>query len=82
MKVGRDYSWWVDYSFTYEYWDDVDYDEWIPMEDYDSGRFNCRKVFLKKEVKKFVKDYVLANVDFRKLKVKINDCYMTTTTEV
>ena len=81
MKVGRDYSWWVEYSFTYEYWDDVDYDEWIPMEDYDSGRFNCRKFEIKRQVKRHIED-LLANVDFRKLKVKINDCYMTTTTEV
>ena len=38
MKVGRDYAWWVSYSWTYE-WFEEESGEWISDEDFESERF-------------------------------------------
>ena len=80
MKVGRDYTWWVDYSYTYEWYVEED-GEWCEMKDGDACRFVC----IKKHIKKCIKDVAeqeLEGMKYRNLKVKINDCYMTTTDEL
>ena len=60
MKAGRDYSWYVSYSWKYELFDNED-SEWIEIDDFDCQRFNCRKRDVKKKVieyivKKFIKN--------------------------
>lgn len=80
MKVGRDYTWWVDYTYTYEWYAEED-GEWREMKDGDA----CRVVCIKKDIKKCIKDAVeqeLEGMKYRNLKIKINDCYMTTTDEL
>ena len=81
MKIGRDYSWWVEYSWEYDYYDELDYD-WLHYEDFDSGRFNCTKSDIKKTVRKYIEENELQYSDYKNLKVKITDAYMTTTCEV
>ena len=80
MKVGRDYSWWVSYTWEYEYLN-RDEAKWESYCDYDSGRFDCRKKDIKKTVTEYVKN-LLYFEKYRNLNVTINDAYMTTTEEV
>ena len=42
MKVGRDYSWWVDYSYSYDLFME-DEQTWKNCVDFDADRFNCPK---------------------------------------
>ena len=35
-------TYWVDYSFTYEYFD-TDENDWMECEDFDADRFHCLK---------------------------------------
>lgn len=35
-------TYWVDYSFTYEYFD-TEENDWVEYEDFDAGRFHCLK---------------------------------------
>ena len=79
MKAGRDYSWWVDYSWKYEVYFDG---EWMEEEDFDAGRFDCQKKDIKKVVTEHVKSVELKNETYRNLKVTIQDSYMTTPCEV
>ena len=51
MKVGRDYAWWVSYSWTYE-WLEEESGEWISDRDFESERFYCNKKDIKKEAEK------------------------------
>ncbi len=82
MKVGRDYSWWVEYSYTYDVYI-PDEKEWIEEGDFDSARFNCLKKDIKRAVTDYIKQSVLDDGELiRNLNVYINDCYMTTTHEV
>lgn len=80
MKVGRDYTWWVAYSWTYEYYDSDD-KKWYQTNDFESGRFACRKKDIKKEVMACIHDE-LEHEQYRNLKVKIDDYYMTTPEEI
>ena len=81
MKVGRDYSWWVEYSWTYR-WYNVEEKCWEEYDDFGSGRFTCTKKNLKKEVTDYIEKYELADTQYCDLKVSIDDAYMTTTEEV
>lgn len=82
MKLGRDYSWWVDYTWQYEYFD-KETNEWQPsFLDNDAQRFDCKKKDIKKTVTEYIKKYELAGEQYRKLTVTINDSYMTTTEEL
>lgn len=81
MKLGRDYSWWVEYVFEYEYFDTYDR-IWCSAFDFDAGRFNRRKKDLKKAVTEHIKEHELSCYKYRNLRVRIKDCYMTTPTEV
>ena len=80
MKVGRDYAWWVSYSWTYE-WLEEESGEWIPDRDFESERFYCNKKDIKKEAEK----KAIESMDvlkYRNLEITINDCYKTTTEEI
>lgn len=81
MKSGRDYSWWVSYSWEYEYFDSEEND-WLKYDDFDSRRFDCLKKDIKKTVTEHIKKYELQGEEYRNLKVHIHDFYMTTTEEV
>lgn len=80
MKAGRDYAWWVSYSWTYE-WLEEESDEWISDSDFESERFYCNKKDIKKEAKKKAIESI-DGLKYRNLKVTINDCYRTTTEEI
>ena len=67
MKVGRDYVWWVSYSWTYE---------WL-----EAQRFYCNKKDIKKEAEKKAAES-MNDLKYRNLKVTINDCYKTTIEEI
>lgn len=79
MKVGRDYSWWVDYSFEYDILCDG---EWFVDKDFDSGRFDCQKKDIKKTVTEHIKNVELKDENYRNLKVSVIDAYMTTPEEI
>ena len=81
MKVGRDYSWWVSYTWEYEYLDE-ETGQWESYCDYDSGRFDCPKKDIKKTVTKHIEEVELIGEKYRNLNVTINDSYMTTTVEI
>ena len=78
--VGYDYSWWVDYSWAYEWFDDES-QEWVSERGFDGERFACRKKDIKKEAKKHIEDGELFGTQYRNLKVYIDDMYMTTACE-
>lgn len=80
MKVGRDYSWWVQYSWKYK-WYDKDEEVW-EIDDFGSGRFTCTKKEIKKAVTEHIEKYELADTQYCDLEVSIDDAYMTTTEEV
>lgn len=80
MKVGRDYAWFVSYSWTYE-WLEEESGEWIADRDFNTERFCCQK----KDIKKVATQKAIESMDglkYRNLVVKINDSYMTTTEEL
>jgi len=80
MKVGRDYAWWVSYSWTYE-WLEEESGEWIADHDFEAERFYCQK----KDIKKVATEKAIESMDglkYRNLEVTINDCYKTTTEEI
>ena len=80
MKVGRDYTWWVSYSWTYE-WFEEESGEWILDRNIEAERFYCKKKDIKKEVEKKAVES-LNGLKYRNLEVTINDCYKTTIVEV
>ena len=80
MKLGRDYSWWVSYSWSYA-WFDSEHNEMDLYDDFDEGRFYCQKKDIKKEVRKKVEEE-LSDIQYCNLKITIDDYYMTTTEEV
>lgn len=77
MKVGRDYSWFVMYSWGYD-WFDSENNEMGHYDDFDEGRFYCQKKDIKKEVRKKVEEE-LSDTQYCNLKITIDDYYMTTT---
>lgn len=80
MKVGRDYAWWVSYSWTYE-WLEEESGEWISDRDFESERFYCQKKDIQKEaLKKAIES--MDGLKYRNLEVRIDDSYMTTPGEV
>lgn len=79
-EVGYDYSWWVDYSWTYE-WYDKENNEWVRERGFDGERFACHKKDIKKEAKKRIEEGELYGMYYRNLKVYIDDAYMTTACE-
>lgn len=80
MKVGRDYAWWVSYSWTYE-WLEEESGEWISDRDSEAERFYCNKKDIKKEAEKKAIES-MDGLKYRNLKLTINDCYKTTTEEI
>lgn len=80
-KVGRDYSWLVSFSWTYEYFS-VEEGEWFEYEDFDAQRFDCQKKDIKKVVTEHIEKNELQGEKYRNLKVKIDDFYKTTTEEI
>ena len=81
MKVGRDYSWFVSFSWKYEYFDE-DENEWLEEDCFSEGRFDCNKMDIKKVVTKYIEEYELQGERYRNLIVEISDFYKTTTEEV
>ena len=79
MKVGRDYAWWVSYSWTYEWLEESG--EWISDRDFQVERFYCNKKDIKKEAEKRAIETMYGR-DYRSLKVTVDDCYMTTPEEI
>ena len=79
MKVGRDYSWWVSYSWTYEWLEESG--EWISDIDFEEERFYCNKKDIKREAKKKAVES-MNDLKYRNLRVTINDCYKTTIEEI
>lgn len=80
MKVGRDYAWWVSYSWTYE-WLEEESGKWISDSDFDAERFFCNK----KDIKKVAEKKIIETMDdlkYRNLEITINDYYKTTTEEI
>ena len=80
MKVGRDYTWWVSYSGTYE-WLEEESGKWISDSDFDAERFFCNK----KDIKKVAEKKIIETMDglkYRNLEITINDYYKTTTEEI
>ena len=80
MKVGRDYVWWVSYSWSYE-WLEEESGEWISDRDFEAERFYCNKKDIKKEVEKKAIES-MNDLKYRNLKVTINDYYKTTIVEI
>lgn len=80
MKVGRDYAWWVSYSWVYE-WLEEESGEWISDKDCEAERFYCNKKDIKKEAEKKVFES-MDRLKYRNLEITINDCYKTTTEEI
>lgn len=80
MKVGRDYVWWVSYSWSYE-WLEEESGEWISDRDFEADRFYCNKKDIKKEVEKKAIES-MNDLKYRNLKVTINDYYKTTIVEI
>ena len=80
MKVGRDYAWWVSYSWTYE-WLDEESGFWISDRDFEAERFYCSKKDIKKEAEKRAIES-MDGLKYRNLEITINDCYKTTTGEI
>jgi len=80
MKVGRDYAWWVSYSWTYE-WLEEGSGEWISDNDFEAERFYCQKKDIMKEAtRKSIES--MEGLKYRNLEVTINDYYKTTTEEI
>lgn len=80
MKVGRDYAWWVSYSWTYE-WLEEESDVWISDSDFEAERFYCPK----KDIKNVAEKKVIESMDglkYRNLEVCINDYYKTTIEDI
>lgn len=77
MKVGRNYAWWVSYSWTYD-WFDEESAEWIIDKDFEAERFYCNK----KDIKKEVTAESMNDIKYRNLEVTINDYYKTTVEEI
>ena len=80
MKVGRDYAWWVSYSWTYD-WFDEESAEWITDKDFEAERFYCSKKDIKKEAEKKAAES-MNDLKYRNLEVTINDYYKTTVEEI
>ena len=80
MKVGPDFSWWVSYSWTYE-WLEEESGELVSDRDFESERFYCNKKDIKKEAEKKAVES-MNGLKYRNLEVTINDCYITTTEEI
>ena len=80
MKVGRDYAWWVSYSWTYE-WLEEESGEWITDTDFESERFYCQKKDIKNEAKRKVIESMIG-IKHRNLEITIGDCYRTTIEEI
>lgn len=81
MKVGRDYSWWVSYSWKYEWLDSGD-GKWIVLDDHNAQRFYCRKRDIRKTVTEHIEEFELQGEKYRNLEVTIDDIYMTTPVEI
>ena len=73
-------TWWVDYSYDYEFWDEEEKD-WVMCSDFDAERFHCPKKDIMKCVKERAEEELKYD-KYRNLKVKINDQYITTDCEV
>ena len=80
MKLERDYSWWVSYSWDYDLFDSK-HNEMEHYDDFDEGRLYCQKKDIKKEVRKKIEEE-LSDIEYCNLKITIVDYYMTTTEEV
>lgn len=71
-------TYWVEYTYTYEIFID---DEWETENDFDAGRFTCKKADIRKEVEKQIKDD-LQYEKYRNLEFQITDQYETTAGEI
>ena len=80
MKVGRDYAWWVSYSWTYE-WLEEESGEWITDRDFESERFYCKKKYIKKVAEQKAIESMIG-FKYRNLEITIEDCYRTTAEEI
>lgn len=81
MKIGKDYAWWVSYSYTYE-WFETEEKQWVKDEGFDEGRFCCQKKDIKAEVKKQIEEEELVGLQYRNLRIVIDDQYITTAEEI
>ena len=80
MKAGRDYAWYVAYSYSYE-WRDPEDGKWTVESTFDSGRFCCRKKEILAEVTKRIEEE-LSDLQYRNLAIVINEQYPTTPEEL
>ena len=80
MKVGRDYAWYVAYSWTYE-WLETEEGQWIKDRHFDGRRFYCLKKDIKAEVKRAI-ERELKGLQYRNLEFTIDDQYITTAEEI
>lgn len=80
MKIGRDYTWWVCYSWTYE-WLEKENGEWVSDRDFGAERFYYPKKDIKKMAEKKAVES-LYGLEYRNLKVTVDDCYKTTLEEI
>ena len=80
MKIGRDYTWWVSYSWTYECLEEES-GEWISDRDFEAERFYCQKKDIKKVAEKKAVES-MCGLEYRNLKVTVDDCYKTTPEEI
>ena len=71
-------TYWVEYTYTYEIFID---DKWEMENDFDAGRFTCKKADIRKAVEKRIKDD-LQYEKYRNLEFQITDQYETTDYEI
>lgn len=74
-------TWWVEFNWTYhvKY---PDTDEWEEEHDFEAMRFNCIKKDIPKEVRKYVEEEMQYVGEYKDLKIKITDKYITTDSEI
>jgi len=74
-------TWWVSFSYTYEYLDGNG--EWDSDSGCDARRFLCQEEEIEKKVVEYVKEELdYDNGDIRNIKIEIEDHYITTDYEV
>jgi hypothetical protein len=78
--AGRLNTWWVGYTYGYEYFD-TEENDWLYTNDIEAGRFRCLKKDIRREVEKAIRES-LEGERIRNLKFDIYEQYITTDCEV
>lgn len=74
-------TWWVEFEWTYSV-KDPETDEWTEEFDFEARRFNCTKKQIPEEVRNFVKYELSFGDEYKDLRIKITDKYITTDSEL